>query len=230
MVLLSGLMLLVVVPTVEAQTTYSVTVVDRANHPDPNAYFEVYAIDGVEGAELTLVRGETYHFQMVSTPSIHPFYITESDRGGDILPWTEGVTNNYATGNEILTFVVPETAPDLLYYQCSFHFGMGWKLNIINPVSAEEGVPAADFNLSVAYPNPSRQGISISLSMNEARDVTVEVFDGLGRRVAVLYDGSLPNGTSHTFELNDARLAGGVYLVRATDGEAVVEQRITLVR
>ncbi len=138
-----------------AQTTFQVSVVGNTHHPDPDAYFDVYEIDAVQGAELNLVRGETYVFEMNSVPASHPFYISTSDRGGDIGTWDDGVTNNYATGNQILTFIVPHLAPDFLYYQYAAYFRMGWKRNIINPVSAPDETPGVGLDLTIAYPNPS---------------------------------------------------------------------------
>jgi len=223
---------LLVAPVVMAQTTFQVFVVLNTNHPDPGANFEVFEVDGVQGAELTLVRGETYIFQMNNTPADHPFFISTSSTGGDggASEWMDGVAGNFATGNDAVTFVVPVIAPDLLYYQCSIHLIMGWKLNIINPVSVDDETPGAGFDLSVAYPNPSNNAVTIGLTLEQARDVSIEVFDVTGRRVAVLYEGTLASGADHRFVFGGGDLPGGVYLIRATAGEASVERRVTLVR
>ena len=95
----------------------------------------VLEVDGVQGAELTLVRGETYVFQMNNTPELHPFFISTSSTGGDggTSDWMNGVTGNFASGNDAVTFVVPNEAPDILFYQCANHLLMGWRLNIISP-------------------------------------------------------------------------------------------------
>ena len=223
---------LLMVPTLMAQTTFQVFVVANTDHPDPGAHFEVFEVDGVQGAELTLERGKTYIFQMNNTPALHPFFISTSDVGGDLgaSEWTDGVTGNFATGNDVVTFVVPVIAPDLLYYQCSNHLIMGWKLNIINQVSVDDETPGAGFDLSVAYPNPSNNAVTIGLTLEQARDVSVEVFDVTGRRVAVLYQGTLAAGADHRFVFGGGDLPGGIYLIRATAGEASIERRVTLIR
>ena len=117
-------------------TTFQVAVVTETDHPDPNAHSVVFEVDGVQGAELTLVRGETYVFQMNNTPALHPFHISTSSTGGDggAGEWMNGVTGNFATGNDAVTFVVPNGGPDLLlFYQCANHPIMGWRLIIISP-------------------------------------------------------------------------------------------------
>lgn len=221
-------------PTLMAQTTFQVFVVPNTNHPDPNAYFEVFEVDGVQGAELTLSRGETYIFQMNNVSALHAFFISTSSTGGDggASEWMDGVTGNHANGNAAVTFVVPVIAPDLLYYQCSTitHEIMGWRLNIINPVSVPDETPGVGFDLSIAFPNPSNDVVTIGISLEEARDVTVEVFDVTGRRVAVLHEGTLAAGADHRFVFGGSDLPGGIYLIRATAGEASVERRVTLVR
>ena len=119
-----------------AQTTFTVTVVSKgASHPNPNAHPEVYAIDGVQGKELTLVRGVTYTFKMSSVPQLHPFYISTSSSGAGAGQYSDGVTGSFATQNATLTFTPGASAPDLLYYQCAVHPDMGWKINIVDEAS-----------------------------------------------------------------------------------------------
>lgn len=83
-------------------------------------------------------------------------------------------------------------------------------------------VPAPELRVS---PNPSRGAARVGVTLPEAADVSVDVFDVLGRRVSLLVPGRLPAGV-HTFTL-DARLAAGVYVVRLRAGEAIVTRRIT---
>jgi glucose/arabinose dehydrogenase len=115
--------------------TFNVTVAaETANTPNPGGEAEEsYYIDGVEGAELHLTRGVTYTFQMQSVPLMHPFYISTSETGGGVGVVNDGVTGNFATGNDVLTFTPGATTPDLVYYQCGSHTRMGWRLYISDP-------------------------------------------------------------------------------------------------
>ena len=67
-----------------------------------------------------------------------------------------------------------------------------------------------------AYPNPFRAGTgaTVDLAVRAAQDVTVGVYDVLGRRVAVLHDGPVAAGTTERLRLTGQGLASGVYLVR----------------
>lgn len=106
-------------PDPPSGTTFQVEVVPASEgYPNPNANSVVFEVDDVQGALLTLVRGETYVFQMNNTPGLHPFFISTSSTGGGggADEWTDGVTGSFATGNDAVTFVVPNGAPDLLYY------------------------------------------------------------------------------------------------------------------
>ena len=225
-----ALLLLFLLPAAHAQTTFQVAVVPNTDHPNPSARFEVYAIDGVQGQELTLTRGQTYVFQMNGVPAIHPFYVSTSADGAGAGEFTDGVTNSRATGNEQLTFTVPMTAPDLLYYQCANHSRMGWRLNIVNATSTEEGTQPSVLALDAAFPNPFAEQTTLTLTLASPQAVTVEVFSASGRRVAVLHDGLLSGGRAHPFTFDATGLADGTYLVRATAGASTVEHRVTLVR
>ena len=94
-----------------------------------------FAGPGLSGTEnkpaLYLMRGEKYRFTLSSGAS-HPFYIQTSAGAYDASNvYGDGVTGNGThTGN--LDFNVQFDAPDVLYYVCSNHSGMGNAIHIIN--------------------------------------------------------------------------------------------------
>jgi len=86
-----------------------------------------------------LRRGNTYNFILDSTTDGHPFYLTTDSQGAFSAgtyggEYTTGVTNSRAQGSPgtdaTLTFVVPDSAPDTLYYQCGNHQVMGGEISI----------------------------------------------------------------------------------------------------
>lgn len=96
-------------------------------------------------------------------------------------------------------------------------------------------VPATDegvqpFRLSAPRPNPFSASTRLELTVDEPTDLTVAVFDALGRRVAVLHEGPL-RASTYTLRVNAADLPPGLYLVRATDGRGNTATRsVALVR
>ena len=102
-------------------------------NPGPSTFGEVFYLDGIESPVITLTRGQTYTFSMNGTSPIHPFYLTTDSTGAGLGEWTQGVSPiGGVSGSQVLTFAVPASAPDTLYYGCEFHFNMGWQINIIN--------------------------------------------------------------------------------------------------
>jgi hypothetical protein len=207
-----------------AQTTFTVTVVPKTSaHPAQGGWPEGYAIGGVEGRELTLQRGTTYTFQMQDVDAMHPFYISTSTSGASQGVYNEGVSGNFATGSQSLTFTPGASTPDLLYYQCGSHLFMGWRIRITGGVGTDAAPEAPGIVLEQNYPNPFALPTTIAFSLAEAGPVTVAVYDLLGRRVATLLDGPLPAGPhAVTWDGADGLqrpAPPGLYLYRLTAGE-----------
>ncbi len=76
------------------------------------------------------------------------------------------------------------------------------------------GVPER-FALIGNYPNPFNPSTTIKFVLPQTSDVTLEVFDVLGRRVATQALGVQQPG-EHTVQFNAARLASGMYNYRLT--------------
>ncbi len=80
-----------------------------------------------------------------------------------------------------------------------------------------------------SYPNPAGRRATIEYALPEAREVTLQVYDVLGRRVATLEQGRKKAGR-HTARLETSRLSSGVYFGRLEAGEQTRTQKITVVR
>jgi hypothetical protein len=95
-----------------------------------NSNASAYVIDNSPNPTLTLVRGNTYTFTLVLN-GIFPFYIKTLASLGNVNLYSSGVTNNGAVTGTV-TFVVPQDAPDTLYYSSSTQFNMRGTFNIID--------------------------------------------------------------------------------------------------
>ena len=89
-----------------------------------------WAIDYEPNPTLTLVRGNTYTFNLTQTIPIKFYIKTELSYGTTNL-WNDGVFNNGASSG-LITFTVPQTAPDTLYYCNDVQFNFRGQINIVD--------------------------------------------------------------------------------------------------
>ena len=98
------------------------------------------------------------------------------------------------------------------------------------PAPGSPAGPAASRWLQANAPNPFAASTEIRFVLPQAEDVTVEVYDLVGRRVALLADGvAMPAGDQTlTFERGD--LSSGTYLVVLRTPSHSEAQQVTVVR
>ena len=99
--------------------------------------------------------------------------------------------------------------------------------NVGTPVSGEAGPAEPALALRVA--SPLRGSATVRFETGAVGPARLEVFDLLGRRVAVLVDGPVTAGPQ-TATLDASQLASGTYVVRLTGGAAAVARTVTVVR
>jgi hypothetical protein len=87
-------------------------------------------IDYESNPTLTLARGNTYTFNLSQIPPL-AFYIKTELSFGTTNLYNNGVINNGAAEG-LITFTVPQDAPDVLYYCNDVEFNLRGQLNIIN--------------------------------------------------------------------------------------------------
>ena len=112
--------------------TFSVAQNDKTsvNYRVTNAGSSSYQIDFVANPDLTLVRGNTYVFNLIIN-GVHPFWIKTDQITGTSNQYNTGVSRNGAVTGEV-TFVVPQDAPDTLYYTSQNDASMTGKLSIVD--------------------------------------------------------------------------------------------------
>ncbi len=80
-----------------------------------------------------------------------------------------------------------------------------------------------------AAPNPFRSSTRISFTLTAPAEVTVDVLNTRGDRVATLLEGHMDTG-EHTVTLESQSLPAGVYTVRVRTGTTLTSERVVLVR
>lgn len=97
-------------------------------------------------------------------------------------------------------------------------------------VAAEEAPAAIDrLGLSSVYPNPVSGSSTLMVRLPVAAQVHVEVYDVLGRRVAVENEGLFAAG-SHAIQLDASALTVGTYVVRVLAGDRFESRLMTVAR
>jgi hypothetical protein len=93
-----------------------------------------WIIDYIANPTLTLTRGNTYVFNL-SGPDDFQFYIKTAETFGTTDIYSNGVVNNGGRSG-LVTFTVPQDAPDTLYYVNPLEFNLR---GIINITDAQPG-------------------------------------------------------------------------------------------
>lgn len=95
--------------------------------------------------------------------------------------------------------------------------------------ASEAEIRPGVFSLHQNYPNPFNPNTKITFQIPRAGEVSLRVFDLLGKEVGVLAHEKLEAG-SHERSFDAARLASGVYFYRLQAGEFTQTRRLLLLR
>ena len=77
------------------------------------------------------------------------------------------------------------------------------------------------------FPNPSSGLVNIAVDFNAATDVTVEVYDYIGKLVETFQNSDV---TSDTYQVNLTDKADGVYMIRVQAGDETLTRRVLIAR
>lgn len=129
---------------------------------------------GLTGAEndptLYLVRGQQYKF--TNTMGLHPFRIQSTPFGSVGTQYNDGITNNDVSNGTLIWNVQFDT-PNILYYQCTSHPGMGGIIYILDQSSSVSSQWTAD---GIGIHTSSNVGIgttNLGSKLNVGGDVVV---------------------------------------------------------
>jgi aminopeptidase N len=105
---------------------------------------------------------------------------------------------------------------------------------ILRDVVSPDAILPEAYALAQNYPNPFNPGTWLSFSLPHRSDVTLTVYDPLGREITVLIRGQLEAGTHAVrWEGTDAggtRVASGTYFYRLTAGTYTETRKMMLLR
>jgi hypothetical protein len=109
-----------------------------------------------------------------------------------------------------------------------------FRLNGSDAQDLEVQVSPESFALNGNYPNPFSTATTISYDLKEAANVSIEVYDILGRKVGTLVNKKQSAG-SYEVTLNrgsglGAQMSSGVYVYRIKAGDFTASEKMTVVR
>ncbi|MFN3595813.1 MAG: endonuclease/exonuclease/phosphatase family protein [Rubricoccaceae bacterium] len=200
---------------------------------DYNDRLRISTAAGRPSPYLAFVDDPRYRFatdalDLANTPTFCGNTTCTSGSAIDHIAYTEALFAAYVEGSgdryAELVAAVPSyrsTTSDHLPVLARFRLG--------GAVSAEDAPAGAALGLRLDGPNPFRTGTALAFSLAEAADVRLEVFDALGRRVAVVTEGARGAGT-HRVHLDAAALAPGSYVARLVAGGQAEALRLVRVR
>jgi len=99
----------------------------------------------------------------------------------------------------------------------------------ITGIEDNEPYLPASFNLLSAYPNPFNASTIINYDLNQASDVTVEIYDLLGQKVETLSDTYQQAGL-HQITWNAVDRATGIYFYKIQAGRESLTEKLLLLK
>ena len=81
-----------------------------------------------------------------------------------------------------------------------------------------------------AYPDPFNPQTQFSMTIAREQDVTIAVYDMLGRHIQTLHQGALEPGEAHQFTFEASNLPSGRYFIRAVGEFFNQSQTVTLLK
>ncbi|MCH8568920.1 MAG: T9SS type A sorting domain-containing protein [Balneolales bacterium] len=164
-----------------------------------------------------------------------PVLALPSDNGGTAttLTLTEGAVYDvlmslgFEPGNSVILDwgVFAEAGDETLLSEDVFEL----IIDTVPSTSTGTGETVEGFELSQNYPNPFNPTTNISFTLPETSNVTLEVFNMQGQRVATLVNSTMSQG-SHVVTFDAATLSSGIYLYRLNAGSFTATNKMMLVK
>jgi hypothetical protein len=101
--------------------------------------------------------------------------------------------------------------------------------DLISGISGGNALLPQSIRLQQNYPNPFNPSTIISVELKEKAFVTLEVFNSIGERVAVLLNKHMPAGISN-ISFDGSKLTTGVYLYRLQADNVTIARKMLLLK
>ncbi|MDR3665634.1 MAG: T9SS type A sorting domain-containing protein [Ignavibacteriaceae bacterium] len=136
-------------------------------------------------------------------------YIADIVYLADLAPGVNPNSTGVATDNPIMYYAF--TIPDV-------------PTGVNDPIQT-----VRSFNLSQNYPNPFNPSTKIDYSLSAKSNVSLKIYDMLGREVANLVNATQEAG-NHSINFNASKLASGMYVYTLRSGNNVMSKKLMLLK
>lgn len=136
------------------------------------------------------------------------------------------------------TYKVPVTVSLPVYWPFSaltsepfrhyFVSGIEFEESEFTVTSAPQGTLNNSFSLGEFYPNPGHSTTSIVLNLEKSSEVTIDLFDALGRKVSSISKGQINEGKNNIISLNLEALNSGVYQCIVSCGDEKITKKLVI--
>ena len=212
----------------------------RGAEPDYKMYFTPAGANSDDGAGALAVHGDGNYFHEVFNPdyvfefriSLDSILIDDDVRlvpaNGTRTPFEPMIhDNDGGTWEGQLT--LSTTNDDNAHSTCEV-----WSNTWIGDrstlgIDGDDGIIPYEFALFNNYPNPFNPVTTIKFSIPETQQVTLKIYNLMGREVVTLVDQELHPGY-HTTKWNAGSMASGVYFYRLISGKESLKQKMILLK
>jgi hypothetical protein len=185
---------------------------------------QVKTLDATPHGDQVQLRWET-----ASSPSKVRFVVQRrADRQSSTADWTEVTTVNGKEGTTSYTATDPSVpyAADSLAYRLQ-EIGPNNQTFRTRSVEVRTEAPS-QVRLKALYPNPARERATVQFAVPQAQDVSLKLYDTLGRHVRTVLAGEKRGRHEMTVDVSD--LSSGIYFLRFSTEGTVKTKRLTVIQ
>ena len=172
----------------------------------------------------------TLRWRSSAAASSYRLQISQSSNFGSTFADSSGITDTSCMLNGLQSFTIYYWRIKAVNTSGSSGWSAPWGFRTVSAATVHEtpSLPT-EYELGQNYPNPFNPIAEIGFRIAEGGDVTLIVYDILGREVAVLVDEQMQPG-SYSVRFDGSRIASGVYIYRLQAGRFVATKRMILLR
>lgn len=191
-----------------------IVVFDSQSNPVPNAEIKVYPI---EWYQYSVIAAPLYSVTTNSQGdyffSSNPFIPNSSDYPWDIRYANFLVSAKISNTINYKFMSLPEVQ-NSYFNDISKPYRLVFGLSNTAISEQNRSIPY-EFSLHQNYPNPFNPTTTIKFGLPEASNVTLKIYDALGREIAIIVNDQLTAGY-YSYEWNAGKLSSGMYIYRLT--------------